>query len=128
MTEHSGLHLYRWIKQINSVVPPLCVEIFLKDNRSYFLHSVCYWEDSDPIAVLRIWDLREIGDVQQLKEAMGKVRDREEYGDEQKIHPKLDWANLRIPREYIVYAIEWHDRLWAREMIGFQPMEKNQTF
>ena len=88
MTEHSGLHLYRWIKQINSVVPPLCVEIFLKDNRSYFLHSVCYWEDSDPIAVLRIWDLREIGDVQQLKEAMGKVRDREEYGDEQKINTK----------------------------------------
>ena len=121
MTEYSGLHLYHWIKQINSVVPPLCVEIFLKDNRSYFLHSVCYWEDNDPIAVLRIWDLREIMDreEQQLKEAMGRVKDRSEYNDAGKIHPKLDWANLRIPIEYIVYAVEWHDRLWVRESFGF---------
>ena len=118
MTEHSGLHLYHWIKQINSVVPPLCVELFLKDNRTYFLHSVCYWEDIDPIAVLRIWDLRNVRD-DQLAKAMAKVRDRNEYCNEEKIHPKLDWANLRLPKECIAYAIEWHDRLWG-ESLGFQ--------
>ena len=125
MTEHSGVHLYSWMKQINSVVPPFCVEIFLKDNQSYFLHSVLHREDSDPMVLLRIWDLREIKDIQQLKEAMGKVKDRDEYNDAGKIYPNLDWANLRIPKEYIAYAIEWHDRLWGRDLIGFQSIEKH---
>ena len=57
---------------------------------------------------------------QQLKDAMGKVIDRKEYDDPEKIHPKLDWANLRVPIECIAYAVEWHDRLWTRDSFGFQ--------
>ena len=122
MEKHSGLHLYYWLKQIKGIIPPLCVEVFLRDNRSYFLNSVCYWEDNDPIAVLRIWDLREMSssDIDKLKETMNKVKNRNQYSDAEKIHKKLDWANMRIPKDYIAYVIEWHDRLWPREEIGFK--------
>lgn len=119
--EYKGIHLYGWLKQIKSVVPPLCVEIFLKDNRSYFLNSVCYWDDQDPIAVMRIWDLREISedDILDLKRAMDEVRTRDQYTRPDDVHKKLDWANLRIPKDFISYAIEWHDRLWKRGELGF---------
>jgi hypothetical protein len=123
MADYPGLHLYYWLKQISSIVPPLCVEVFLKNNQTYFLNSVCYWEDTDPIAVLRIWDLREMSgaDIGKLKETMNNVKNRDEYGSVERIHPKLDWANLRVPKEHIAYVIEWHDRMWPRELIGFQP-------
>src|SRR3989338_10248290 len=117
MINSQGLHLYAWMKQIkNSVIPPLCVEIFLKDSRGYYMHSVNYWEDDDPIAVIRIWDMREMSDsdIEKLKERMNTIKDRIEYGDANNIHEKLDWANMRIPKDYIAYVIEWHDRLWPR--------------
>ena len=122
MSKDSGLHLYGWLKQIkNSIVPPLCVEIFLKNNQNYYLHSIVYWEDNDPIALIRIWDFREMSDkdIEQLKERMNNVKDRNEYGEAKHIHKKLDWANLRVTKDYIAYVIEWHDRLWPREKLGF---------
>lgn len=129
MPEYKGLHLYEWMKWIKeSIVPPLCVEIFLKNNRSYFLNCVAYWEDDDPIVVLRIWDLRIMtdDDKDSLKQAMNNVRDREEYGKPINIHKKLDWANLRISKDYIAYVIEWHDRLWPGGEIGFKAEIKSK--
>lgn len=117
-----GSHLKDWLKQVDSIVPPFCVEIFLKDNRSYFLHSVTLWEDSDPVAVVRIWDLRDMSnrEIQKVKEALSKVKDRKEFGSPESIYPKLDWANLRIPKENVAYVIEWHDRLLEPQgKIGF---------
>lgn len=129
MPEYKGLHLYEWMKWIKkSIVPPLCVEIFLINNRSYFLNCVAYWEDDDPIAVLRIWDLRIMldDDIKKLKQEMNNVQDREEYGKPSNIHKKLDWANLRISKDYIAYVIEWHDRLWPRSEIGFKAEIKSK--
>lgn len=128
MSKHKGSHLNEWMKWIKeSIVPPLCVEIFLIDNRSYFLNSVVYWEDDDPIAVLRIWDFRVMtdDDIGTLKHAMNNVRDREEYGKPINIHKKLDWANLRVSKDYIAYVIEWHDRLWPGGEIGFKSKIKS---
>lgn len=121
MSNDFGIHLFYWLKQIQDVVPPFCVEIFLQNQRSYFLNSVCYWKDDDPVAVLRVWDLREMTDtdIKSLKEKMNVISERREYANETKIHPKLDWANLRIHKDYIVYVVEWHDRVWPCERIGF---------
>jgi len=130
MPEYKGLHLYKWMKWIKGeIVPPLCVELFLINNRSYFLNGVTYWEDDDPIAVLRIWDLRIMteDDIIKLKEAMNNARDRREYGEPTNIHKKLDWANLRISKDYIAYVIEWHDRLWPLDSeIGFTIKMKDE--
>lgn len=59
-------------------------------------------------------------DIDTLKQAMNNVRDREEYGKPINIHKKLDWANLRVSKDYIAYVIEWHDRLWPGGEIGFK--------
>lgn len=131
MPKYEGLHLYEWMKRIKGeIVPPLCVELFLINNHSYFLNGVTYWEDDDPIAVLRIWDLRIMidNDIDKLKKAMNNVRDRSEYGKPDNIHEKLDWANLRIYKDYIAYIIEWHDRLWldSDSEIGFKAEMKNK--
>jgi len=129
MPEYKGLHLYEWMKRIKGdIVPPLCVELFLINNRSYFLNGVTYWEDDDPIAVIRIWDLRIMkdNDIDKLKEVINVVRDRKEYGEPTNIHKKLDWANLRISKDYIAYVIEWHDRLWPGGEIGFKTEMKNK--
>ena len=129
MPEYKGLHLYEWMKGIKGeIVPPLCVELFLINNHSYFLNGVTYWEDDDPIAVLRIWDLRIMkdNDIDKLKEAINGVRDRKEYGEPTNIHKKLDWANLRVSKDYIAYVIEWHDRLWPGSKIGFKAEMKNK--
>jgi len=123
MPEYKGLNLDEWMKLIKkSIVPPFCVEIFLINNHSYFLNCVAYWEDDDPIAVLRIWDLREMAehDINTLKQTMNNVRDRKEYGKPDNIHKKLDWANLRVSKDYIAYVIERHDRLWPGGEIGFK--------
>ena len=93
MSKHKDSHLDEWMKWIKGkIVRPLCVELFLINNHSYFLNSVAYWEDDDPMAVLRIWDLRIMidNDIDTLKQAMNNVRDREEYGKSINIHKKLD--------------------------------------
>jgi len=129
MSKYKGSRLDEWMKWIGkSIVPPLCVEIFLVNNRSYFLNSMFYWEDDDPVAVLRIWDLRVMtdDDINTLKQAMNKVQDREEYGKPINIHKKLDWANLRVSKDYITYIIEWHDRLWPGGEIGFKSEIKSK--
>jgi len=115
-------HTHEWLKNIKEqTIPPLCVEIFLKDGRSYFVLHVLFWDDNDDTAIIRIYDLRDIDDQKELQEAMSRVKDRSEFGDPVKIHKKLDWANLRIPKDEIVYIIEWHDKFWPiEESIGFK--------
>ncbi len=129
MPEYKGLHLYEWMKRIKGdIVPPFCVELFLINNHSYFINGVTYWEDDDPIAVVRIWDLRIMtdNDIVKLKEAMNNARDRREYDKPDNIHKKLDWANLRFSKDYIAYVIEWHDRLWPGSEIGFKAEMKDK--
>ncbi len=116
-------HIDKWLKNIGGqIVPPLCVEIFLRDGRSYYLDSVLFWDEDDSTALIRVWDLREIpnGDIGKLKEAMNKVSDRQSFGNPEGIYKNLDWVNLRIQKDYIVYVIEWHDRLWPIQELGFK--------
>jgi hypothetical protein len=59
-------------------------------------------------------------DIDKLKRAMNNIKNRDEYTEPKSIDNKLDWANLRIPKDYIAYVIEWHDRLWPRNEVGFK--------
>jgi len=124
MTEDKKLYLMGWLKSCkDEIVPPLCVEIFLADGRNFYLHSVISWEDDDSTVVLRVWDLRELeaADYKDLKIAMDKVQDRNDYSNAKAIYAKLDCGNLRVPKDYISYVVEWHDKLWEKSGLGFKP-------
>lgn len=114
-----------WLLQISDIVPPFCVKLVLKDGNTFFLHSISGKDEETKSMVIRIWDLRAFTDkdIEQLKTNLNKIRGRDDLANEQQIHPKLDWANLRIHVSDISYCVEWHDRMWpeeARPKIGFE--------
>lgn len=114
-----------WLWNIEGIVPPLCVELVLKDESSYHLHSVLEKDDETRTAVVRIWDFRAFGDgdFEGLKERLNRVGDRSELATAENVHPKLDWANVYLHLDDIAYCIEWHDRLWPMEerpRMGFE--------
>ncbi|MBW8012155.1 MAG: hypothetical protein FVQ83_13120 [Chloroflexi bacterium] len=114
-------HVYDWIWQMGKaegVVPPFCVEVTLNDGNSYYLHSVPDRDEKTLSLVLRIWDFRTITPetMEEIKQNLNKLRSRGELQDNlDKIHPSLDWADIRLNLQNINYVIEWNDRLWPRE-------------
>lgn len=114
-----------WIWQISDRVPPFCVEIVLNNGSTYYLHSVSGKDEKTKSMVIRIWDMRAFTskDIEELKTNLNKISDRGDLAEEQKIHSKLDWANLRLNLSDIAYCIEWHDRMWPEDLrpkIGFE--------
>jgi hypothetical protein len=97
-----------------SFVPPLVLEICLKDGNSYYVQTVFEWEDDNPTVAIRIWDFRMLtkDDLKTLRETMNHIRDRTAYGDPAGVHPKLDVANLLVPKDRISHCVDWHDRSW----------------
>ncbi len=113
-----------WLWEIKEVVPPLCVELVLRDHTHYWLHSTLERDETTGTGVLRIWDLRALDEsgVEALKARMNQLTDREIFQRPEDVHPKLDWANVRLHLADVAYCIEWHDRLWPEEerpRIGF---------
>jgi len=111
-----------------SFLPPFCVEVFLTGGASYFVQTTLSWgKDSDDYAMLRVWDLRLLNaeDLNTLKKKMNETHNRSEYGAPWNFHPKLDVANLHVPKSHILYCVEWHDRdlpialAQDRKRIGF---------
>ncbi len=119
-------YLKGWFSFINEeIIPPFCVELVLRDGNHYFLHSISGKDEETQSMVMRIWDLRALTheDIDETKLNLNKINSRKELSDKDKIHPKIDWANLRIHVNDILHCIEWHDRLWPEEQrpkIGFQ--------
>lgn len=106
-----------WLKVMcrgGGIIPPFCVEVVLRDGARYNLHSVLDCDDETKTMCFRIWDLRALseGDVAELKQKLNGIRDREKLSPAEKVHPKLDWANVRVHYEDVSYCIEWHDRIW----------------
>jgi hypothetical protein len=118
-----------WLKIIGGLAPPFSVEVVLRDGSRYFLHSVFMVDEETSTFLLRVWDLRAFGevDIEALKVKLNAMRDRDALQKEHEIHPKLDWANLRVPFNEIAYCVEWYDRLWPEELrpkqIGFASRE-----
>lgn len=95
-------------------IPPLCVELVLKDGARYYLHSVVAFEDETRSLCARIWDLRTFQpkEMDELKQKLNQVCARTALARAGEVHPKLDWANLRVHYDDIAYCIEWHECLW----------------
>lgn len=106
-------------------VPPYCVEVVMKDDARYYLHSVVAYEDETRTMCMRVWDLRAMNEKEQkqLKARLNKIRNRRDLSPAEKVHPKLDWANVHVHYDDVTYCVEWHDRLWPedeRPKIGFE--------
>jgi hypothetical protein len=119
-----------WLKAMcmGGLIPPFCVEIVLRDGRSYYLHSVIEFEKETQTLVARIWDLRAFTpkEIDELKLRVNEIRDRKDLSPAEAVHPKLDWANLRLHFDDVTYCVEWHDRLWpedARPKMGFRRVD-----
>jgi hypothetical protein len=108
-----------WLKLMckGGLIPPFCVEIVLRDSTRYFLHSIVAFEDDTRTMCARIWDLRALRpkEVDELKQRLNKLRDRAKLSPAEKVHPKLDWANLHLHYDDVTYCVEWHDRLWPED-------------
>src|SRR5712692_648301 len=115
-----------WLRMLGKeeIIPPFCVELVMKDGRCLYLHSGGFDDRESDDLTLRVWDLRAFGpkDLDELRQALSKVKSRSELANEQSVHPKLDWAILRAHLSDVQYCVEWHDRLWpedARPKLGF---------
>jgi hypothetical protein len=95
-------------------IPPLCVEIVLKDGTRYYLHSIVASEDETRTFCARIWDLRAFNEseIEDLKKKLNQIREQRDLAQAEAVHPKLDWANLHLHYDDIAYCVEWHDRIW----------------
>jgi hypothetical protein len=106
-----------WLKTMckaSEPIPPLCVEVVLKDGTRYYLHSIVACEDETRTFCARIWDLRafDATEIEELKQKLNQVRERRDLAQAEALHPKLDWANLHLHYDDIAYCVEWHDRIW----------------
>lgn len=118
--EQAVHQVYDWIWEMGSmegIIPPFCVEVMLNDGSNYYLHSIPQRNEQTLSLVMRVWDFRAFTpeDVDELKQNLNTVGSRgnlETFANE---HPKLEWADIRMPLADVDYAIEWNDRIWPRE-------------
>ena len=120
-------YLTDWILATgDETIPPLCVELVLRDGNSYYLHSFVSYEEGNESLVVRIWDLSTFtdNDLEELKISLNKISSRSQLNTADTIHPKLAWARLRLYLSDIAYCVERHDKLWPeqeRPHLGFKP-------
>lgn len=107
-----------WLKLMceGEMIPPFCVEVIMRDGARYSLHSVLEHNDETRTICFRIWDLRALSqaDVSALKQKLNHIRERKQLAPAEKLHPKLDWANVRAHYDDVSYCVEWHDRIWPK--------------
>ena len=126
MKAEDFLELFGDPPDTQAILPPLCLELILRDGRSYSVHSLLHHDKRSSHIILRIWDLRALNaeDVEELLERLNDIFSRHELEPPEAVHPGLDWGLLRIDTDDIWYCIEWHDRMWPeglkKRRIGFQ--------
>ena len=120
-----------WLKSIaeskeQEIIPPFCVELVMRDGRSYYLQYVTGWEGESGTAVLSIWDFRALSDQDKeiVKLKISKFPPKEIDGEGKNLHPHLDRANLRVNIKDIMYCIKWHDRTWPLGVEAIKMYEK----
>lgn len=120
--------VFDWIWNLGGlpgVIPPFCVEVNLNDGASFYLHSIPETSSDTSSLVMRVWDFRSFSqeEMEDLKNNLAAVNSREALSDAENIHPKLDYADVRLHLKNIDYTIEWNDRLFPREerkkLMGF---------
>ena len=110
----------QWFWELGETpIPPLCLEIVLRDSSRYFMQSVILKDEESKSMVVRIWDMRAFTevDVEELKQKMNdRIITGKKPADVE--HPKLDVANLRMHLDDLWYCVEWHNRFWPEELKG----------
>ena len=101
-------------------LPPLCLEIVLRDGARFFVRSMVEREERNRTVVLRVWDVRSFteADFQELRVALSSSDRDLRLDAPHTLHPKLETGNLRISVDDVSYCLEWFDRLWPREIRG----------
>ena len=111
-----------WLKAMcrGGLIPPFCVEIVLRDGARYNLHSIVSFDDETRTMCARIWDFRAFrpGEIMELKQKLNQLSERSKLAPAEAVHPKLDWANLRVHYDDISYCVEWHDRVWPDDEVS----------
>ncbi|MFH1824836.1 MAG: hypothetical protein ABH873_06385 [Candidatus Firestonebacteria bacterium] len=115
-----------WIWNLDKTpysIPPFCLEIVLQDRSRYFVQCLIQKDEETKSMVFSIWDLRDFSnnDIETLRKNLNNI-DISENSSYEKMHPKLDRANLRVHLDDICYCIEWHIKFWkieTREIKGF---------
>ena len=122
--DHSIDFCIDWFWRLDETpIPPLCLEVILRDGSRYFVQSVIQKDDSNKSMVVRIWDMRAFtdSDIEDLKGKMNdRIREGKPLADVE--DDNLDVANLRVHLDDLWYCIEWHNRFWPedyKEKIGF---------
>ncbi|MCH7571901.1 MAG: hypothetical protein IH891_03195 [Planctomycetes bacterium] len=113
-------HVYDWVWQMGSmegIIPPFCVEVMLNDGSNYYLHSIPQRDEHTLSMVMRVWDFRSFTpeDVEDLKQNLNNLGSPGDLENYKGVHPKLEWADVRLPLANVNYAIEWNERVWPRE-------------
>jgi hypothetical protein len=120
-----------WLKLMcqGELIPPFCVDLVLKDGIRYHLHSVLRFEDNTATLCARIWDLRALHaqEINELKQKLNQIRTRADLTPAEAVHPKLDWANIRVRYNEIAYCIEWHDRIWPDDKRSKIPVKSRRA-
>lgn len=106
-----------WARE--QTIPPLCLQLVLRSGTSFWLAYVFRFEPSDPMIIMRVWDMQTMddSDMAQLKANLSRVHDRSASDYTQQLHPKLAQANLRVQPDSIECLVEWHDRIWPGDLI-----------
>jgi len=119
--EHSIDVAKGWFWDLDETpIPPLCLELVLRDQSRYWVQSVTLKDDTTKTMVVRIWDLRAIATDSLIAKMNEQIRAGKSLSNLD--CPELDVGNLRIHIDDVWYCIEWHNRYWPEEFknkIGF---------
>jgi len=104
-------------------IPPFCLELFLRDGRSYYVQCLLGKDEKSKAMVFSIWDLRSFtaSEIEDFKLNL-KNYSRDKLRSFQDVHPKLDRAHLWVHLDDIWYWVEWHDKVWPSDslkILGF---------
>ena len=113
-------HVHSWVWQMadmQGILPPFCVELTLHDGNRFSVHSIPEKDDATQSLVLRVWDFRSFDEdeMRELRDTVNAEGSRADLADTAMLHPKLDYADVRLHLGNINYAIEWNDNVWPRE-------------
>ena len=106
--------LIRWLTAIDGIVPPFCVEVVLADGSRYSLHSITSHDHETGAAVVKIWDYRGLSDeeVDAVRDQVMALEDRAPLLETGSLHPRLDWAAVRMRLADVAHCIESYAPLW----------------
>ncbi|MCY4484817.1 MAG: hypothetical protein OXC12_18250 [Spirochaetaceae bacterium] len=106
--------LIRWLTAIDGIVPPFCVEVVLADGSRYSLHSITSHDAETGAAVVRIWDYRGLSDeeVDGVRDQVMALQDPAPLLEPGSLHPRLDWAAVRMRLADVAHCVESYAPLW----------------